>query len=161
MAQQPNVEITEAEKPRESLEPGPAVKWRAGKPGVPAGPEDVPRGGNFGSAGPDAGWGLKLIREAEMPIDDPRLRDVVAGLAMARAAGLGRAPVPEDIEVALVLCGFGDDDEGELAARRERWMEATAHDQRPGQTAVSEVDPDLLLNKPGQIRYALRLGEKS
>ncbi len=161
MAQQPNVEITEAERPRESLEPGVAVKWRANKPGVPTGPQDVPRGGAFGSAGPDAGWGLRLIREAEMPIDDPRLREVVAGLVMARAAGLGRAPVPEDIEVALVLCGFDENAGEDLLARRERWLDATAHDQRPGQTAVSEVDPMLIINKPEQVRYALRLGEKS
>lgn len=161
MAQQPNVEITEETRPRQVLEPGPANKWRSTKPGVADGPSDVPRGGSFGSAGPDAGWGLKLIKNAPMPGDDPRLRSVVTGLALARAAGLGRAPVAEDIEVALVLCGYGDDTSPQVVERRERWLAASSHDKRPGQTAVAEVDPDLIINKPEQVRYALRLSEKS
>lgn len=161
MAQQPNVELTDAEKPRLVPEPGPAHKWRANKPGVAQGPSEVPRGGSFGAAGPDAGWGLRLLEFTKLPDDDPDLKEVVAGLVMARAAGLGRAPIPEDIEVALVLCGYGDGVSPELVERRKRWLAAAPHDQRPGQTAVSEVDPDLIINKPEQIRYAQRLSEKA
>ena len=36
------------------------------------------------------------------------LHAVVAGLTLTRAAALGRAPIPEDIEVALLLLGYGD-----------------------------------------------------
>ena len=156
MAQQPNVEITEGERPRRVLEPGPAVKWRAGKPGIPEGPEDVPRGGRFGAIGPDPGWGLRVLAMVEMPDDDPRLRKVVAGLALARAAHLGRAPVIEDIEAALALCGHGFEAGTEVELRRERWLESTAHENRPGETAVAEVDPSLLVQKPEQIRFAMR-----
>lgn len=161
MAQQPNVEITEAERPRETPEPGPAVKWRSNKPGVPGGPDDVPRGGHFGATGPDPGWGLKILSITELPSDDPRLRDVLAGLALARAAALGRAPVPEDIEVALILCGYGAEAPAHVVKRRERWLEATSHDVRPGETAVADVDRELLVRKPEQVGYALRRAERA
>ena len=61
MAQQPNVEITDAEKPRPVPQPGVAVKWRADKPGIPDGPVDGPGGGYYGTTGPDPGWGLKIV----------------------------------------------------------------------------------------------------
>lgn len=161
MAQQPNIELTEAEKPRPIPQPGPATSWRADKPGIPLTPGDVPRGSQFGHAGPDPGWALKLVGRAELPDDDPALRDVVTGLVLARAAASGRAPIPEDIEAALVLCGYGDDAPPEIVNRRERWLAAVAHDQRPGATAVAEVDRNLIVNKPEQIRYAQRLRYKS
>jgi hypothetical protein len=156
MAQQPNVEITEAERPRVKLEPGPAVKWRSNKPGIPDRPSEVPHGGHFGATGPDPGWGLKIINQAALPDDDPRLRKVAGGLVLARAAAIGRAPVPEDLEVALVLCGYGPDAPAPVVERRERWLEAVAHENRPGATAVAEVDRDLLVRKPEEVAYALR-----
>ena len=161
MAQQPNVELAETERPRPVPEPGPATRWRADKPGIPQEPSDVPSGSHFGHAGPDPGWALRLVSRANLPQDDPRLREVVTGLVLARAAALGRAPVPEDIDAALVLCGYGDDASPELVERRKRWLTAAAHDSRPGATAVSEVPRSLLVNKPGQIRYAQRLSEKA
>lgn len=160
MAQQPNVESTEAHKPRVTLEPGPAVKWRSSKPGIPAGPADVPSGGGFGSAGPDPGWALKLVANADLPGDDPDLGAVVTALVLARASASGRAPVPEDIDVALVLCGYFEDASPALVERRERWIAAVPHDKRPGQTAVADVDRELIVAKPDQIRYALRHAER-
>ena len=161
MAQQPNVEPSDAERPRRTPEPGPATSWRADKPGIPNGPSDVPRGSHFGHAGPDPGWALKLVGRANLPDDDPRLREVVTGLVLARAAASGRAPIPEDVDAALVLCGYGDGVSPELVERRERWLTAAAHDKRPGATAISEVSRALLVNKPDQISYALRLAEKT
>ena len=98
-----------------------------------------------------------MVREAELPDDDPSLRSIVIGLVLARAAASGRAPVPEDIEAALVLCGYGEEAPEELIDRRKRWLAAAPHDKRPGATAVSEVDRDLIVNKPEQIRFAYRL----
>lgn len=155
MAQQPNVEITDAERPRRSLESGSAVRWRAGKPGIPTGPDEVPSGGGFGHAGPDAGWALRLVRDAELPDDDRRLRRLVTGLVLARAAASGRAPVPEDIEAALVLCGYYPDAPAYLVDRRQRWLHAVPHESRPGSTAASEVDRELIVAKPDEIRYVL------
>ncbi|MGD2043326.1 MAG: hypothetical protein PVJ28_06710 [Acidimicrobiia bacterium] len=155
MAQQPNVEITDAERPRPTPQPGPAVKWRADKPGVPVGPTDVRGGGYYGTTGPDPGWGLRLLSQTSLPSGDEHFRDVIAGLMLARAAALGRAPVPEDIQVALALCGYGFNAPPEIHVRRDRWMEAAAHDRRPGATAVAEVDRDLLILKPEDVVAAL------
>ncbi len=156
MAQQPNVEITDAERPRPTPQPGPAVKWRADKPGVPEGPTGIRGGGLYGTTGPDPGWGLRLLNQATLPDDDEQFREVIAGLMLARAAALGRAPVPEDIEVALTLCGYGFDAPVEVVERRQRWVEAAAHDRRPGATAVAQVDRELLILKPGEVASALR-----
>lgn len=156
MAQQPNVAITDAERPRAILQPGVAVKWRADKPGMPTGPNSVLGGGYYGTIGPDHGYGLKLVNNAELPEDDPDLRKVLAGLVMARAAALGRAPVMEDLEVALVLCGYDEDAPEDIVERRMRWLEASAHEQRPGATAVAEVDQSTLVMKPDRLRYAVR-----
>jgi hypothetical protein len=155
MGQQPNREISEAEKPRKTPETPPARSWRPTKPGVITSPDQVPAGGRFGSAGPDAGFALHLLSMSELPEDDPNLRGVLAGLMTARAAAFGRAPMKEDLEMALVLCGFGFEAPPELIARRERWKAAVPHEARPGQTAVSEVDPELTMNKPEQVRWAL------
>jgi hypothetical protein len=160
MGQQPNREITEAEAPRKTPEPPPARSWRPTKPGVITSPDQVPRGGRFGAAGPDAGWALHLLSMSELPEDDPNLRGVLAGLMTARAAALGRAPIMEDLEVALVLCGYGFEASPELMAKRERWKAAVHHESRPGQTAVSEVDRELMLNKPEQVRWALAHAER-
>lgn len=156
MAQQPNVRITDAEKPRPIPQPGVAVKWRADKPGVPVEPTSIRGGGIYGAIGPDPGYGLKLVNNTELPDDDPQLPRVLSGLVLARAAALGRGPIKEDVEVALILCGYDDDAPQELVERRERWLEASAHEQRPGATAVAEVDRDLLVMKPDRLRHQVR-----
>lgn len=157
MGQQPKVEIADAARPRPRAQPGVSVGWRSDKPGIPMGPGDVPVGGPFGHTGPDPGWALRLIADAELPDDDPRLRAVVTGLVRLRASVLGRAPVQEDIEVALLLCGYSEYADEHLVERRQRWMAAVAHEARPGETAASEVDRDLIARPPEQVRYALKL----
>lgn len=161
MAQQPNVESIEENKPRATPEPGPANKWRASKPGIPTGPGDVPRGSGFGSAGPDPGWAVKLVEMTRLPEEDENLKSVVIGLVQARAAAMGRAAVKDDIVAALLLCGYGDADSVEARKRRERWLAAAPHDKRPGATAVASLDPQLIVAKPEQIQMAARLSDKS
>lgn len=156
MAQQPNVEITDAERPRRIPQPGVAVKWRADKPGIPIGPGDVPGGGYYGTTGPDPGWGLRIVNNAQLPDDDPDLRKVLTGLVLARAAALGRAPMREDLDAALILCGYDEEPPAAVVARRERWLAASPHEQRPGAAAVAEVDKETLVMKPVRLRYALR-----
>jgi hypothetical protein len=155
MGQQPNIELTEATAPRPVLQPPPARAWRAARLGVPTSPDEVPRGGMFGQAAPDGGWAMRIINSAELPDDDPNLKLVLSALMVARAAGAGRGPTREDLEVALVLCGYGYEAMREVIERRERWVEAVSHDLRPGQTAVSEVDVELIVNQPEQVRWAL------
>jgi len=159
MGQQPNIELTEREKPRPVPEPPAPTRWRPTKPGLITSPEQVPSGGGFGSPGPDAGWALHLLAGAALPEDDPRLRGVLQGLMTARAAALGRGPTKEDLEVALALCGYGYDAPAKVVERRKRWMSAVPHEQRPGHVAAADVDRDLLVSKPEQVRSALTRGE--
>ena len=160
MAQQPNVDITEAERPRSRPEPAPATVWRADKPGLPSGPVDLPDHGRFGTPGPDHGWAHHVLDHYELPDDDPRLYQVLLGLVQARAAAMGRAPVPADVDTALLLCGYGPDIPDWVVQRREMWLKAVAHDNRPGATAVASVDRDLLQEDSGRIAYALRHAEE-
>ena len=156
MGQQPNIEVTEAERPRPVPQPPAAGRWRPDiKPGIPTSPDEVPRGGWFGVTTPDGGWGLRLVDQVDLPDDDPDLKAVIAALAIARAGALGRGPVREDIEVALALTGYGYEAPVEVTDRRERWTDAVPHEVRPGQTAVEEVDRDLLVSKPDQVRRTL------
>jgi hypothetical protein len=99
---------------------------------------------------------MRLVNHADLPDEDPDLRRVLSGLVMARAAALGRAPVKEDLEVALILCGYDADPPAEVVERRERWLAASPHEHRPGATAVAEVDKETLVMKPERLRYALR-----
>jgi hypothetical protein len=153
MGQQPNIEVTEAERPRKSLQPPPARRWNPSiKPGIPTSPEEVPSGGRFGQTTPDGGWGLRLVNAADLPDSDPDLKAVLAALTIARAGALGRAPVPEDLEVALLLAGYGFEASEEVIERRESWKAAVPHEGRPGQTAVGEVDRDVIVRTPNEIR---------
>lgn len=120
----------------------------------------MPQGPGFGHAGPDPGWAYTVVRRADLPNDDPRLEAVVVGLVLARSSALGRAPIPEDVDAALILCGYGDDAPPEVVERRERWLAAVAHDNRPGATAVGDIDRELITAKPEQIRFAHRLTDK-
>lgn len=156
MGQEPNIEVTEVERPRTVLQPPPARRWRPNiKPGIPTSPDEVPSGGRFGQVTPDGGWALRLVNAAELPDDDPNLKAVLAALTMARAGVLGRAPVGEDLEVALFVCGYGYEPSAEVVERRERWKAAVPHEVRPGQTAVGEVDRDLILRKPDELRKSM------
>ena len=102
-----------------------------------------------------------MVNAADLPDDDPDLRAVLAALTIARAGALGRAPVREDLEVALLLCGYGYDASEEVVEGRERWKAAVPHEVRPGQTAVSEADRDLMVRKPGEIRELLAISGSS
>jgi hypothetical protein len=152
MGQQPNVEIDPSDLPRPTSEPDPPNRWRPTRPGVIVAPQQMPWGGAFGTPGPDAGWALKLVRSADLPERTAGLELVLAAIMAARASLFGRAPVPEDLEVAKVLAGFGEGLPADFPERRVRWVEATAHEPSPGRLAVSEIDPELLRLKPGQLR---------
>jgi hypothetical protein len=115
-------------------------------------PDQVPHGEGFGTPGPDTGWALVLIDRANIPGRTKGLDRVLAALMGARAASFGRAPTLEDLEVAKILCGIGDGLPDHLAARRERWVEATAHEKPPGRSALAEVGMELLGYQPAAVR---------
>lgn len=154
MAQQPNIVAPAATEP--ATKPAPAATWDPStRPGVITRPEEMPRGGPFGNPGPDPGWALRLVKRFDLPERSPAIEAIVAALASARAAAFGRAPVPEDVRVALALCGYGDNLPAHLIERRKRWIEAVPHEKSKGQTAVAEVEPDLLVQTAERIRYAV------
>lgn len=155
MGQQPNLELSESDLPRSVPEPAPPRRWRPVKVGLITSPEEKPTGGLFGYTGPDPGWASRLVSGYALPSKDPDFESVIIGLTMARAAALGRAAVRGDIDVALMLCGHGTNLPEWLDERLAGWLAAAPHDQRPGQTAVADVDTDTLTKSPDQIRYLL------
>ena len=88
MAQQPNVEIAVEEKPSAVPEPGPARSWEPRRPGDDIGP-DQPWGGHFGRTGPNTGYALRLIAQADFPRDHraDEVEAVVGTIAGAHVLG--------------------------------------------------------------------------
>jgi len=158
VAQQPNIELDPSDLPRHGLDTAPARRWSAkDKPGVISAPGQVPSGGTFGTPGPDTGWALKIIRHVGGEMET-NLESVLAALMSARAASFGRAPIPEDLAVAKLLCGMGEGLPLELSSRRRRWVNAVPHEPSKGRAAVAEVDLDHLRMKPDELRPTLSSG---
>lgn len=162
MGQEPNIEIDWAERPHAEPERPPERRWVPSRPGEITAPEDMPDGPRFGHPGPDTGYGLLLLRMADYDREaaGPYSEDVLVLIIGARASHYGRAPTPEDVEVALVLLGLHTDGVEpatlqHLAARREAWLHAAAHELPRGETALSEIPLDLLLETPINLRTRL------
>lgn len=155
MAQQPNVELSPGDLPKAVLEPAPARRQRIPRPGVITAPDEKPSGPGFGTPGPDTGWALRIIGQTDLPEDTPALRKLLSALMGARAAYFGRAPIHEDLEVALALVGLGHGRSEELDARRERWIAVTSHEKSPGRTAVAESG-DELYRSPSDLDPPIR-----
>ena len=157
MGQQPHVRIDRSDRPRPTPQPDAPGPRRPTRPGVITSPDQMRWGGAFGTPGPDTGWALKIVGLADLPDRSAGLELVLAALMAARASLLGRAPIPEDLEVAKILVGIGEGLPPDFSERRARWIEATAHEPAPGRGAVSEIEPDLLVLKPDQIKRRLRI----
>jgi len=157
MAQQPNIEIPLVHVPRKPLSsPAPRGWSTDDHPGVSDYPDARPFGGTFGTPAPDAGYAYRIIRHFEKALPDA-LVDVLASLITARASLYGRAPIPEDLEVARFLCGMFEQAPRELIIRRIRWMKATRRESSKGRTAVSEVELALLAENPARVKLAVAL----
>ncbi len=153
MAQQPNVEIDVAERPRPTPEPSAADSWRPDRPGEATGSR-VDTGGTFGHTGPNSGYALKLVRAAEYPETgrDKEVEAVVAAVAGARGAHFGRGPVMGDVVVGLALLGLVGEDPETLAGGRDRVLDGTAHEHAKGLTFVASVPADVLYGSVADAR---------
>ncbi len=158
MAQQPNIEHDLSDRPRAVPSPGTARRWSpSSRPGVITTPAEMPSGDGFGTPGPDAGFAKTLIGRADLADSSPELEAVLSAIMVARASSFGRAPTHGDLDAAMAMCGLGSEDAPEwVHVRRKHWMHAIAHDKPKGRTAVSELDRDLLRERPDQIRAMLK-----
>jgi hypothetical protein len=154
VAQQPNIELDPAQRPRRMPEPAPPRRWTpALRPGMITSPSEKPEGGTFGTPGPDTGYALRVLHEVEGEIDE-NVAAVLVSLMSARSGALGRAPIKEDLEVAKLLAGMREGLPAALTDRMKRWTEAVAHERwsNRGRLAVAEVPREQLVMKPDELR---------
>ena len=155
MPRQPNIDPPVQDLPRAVLTPEAPNRWRPDRPGMITAPDQVSPGGLFGRPGPDTGWAFRIIRQADLPAAESRGVEVLATLMGARASLFGRAPIPEDLEVARILMGYEDDAPDAVADRRRRWLKEARRESAPGARAAREVGPDALSRTPADLRAAM------
>jgi hypothetical protein len=169
MGQQPNIELEISDLPRPTAAPGPARRWAPRRPGELGSPGEVPWGGAYGTAGPDTGYALTLAvgRTLELAPGEHRhnVDAAVAALAGARASHLGRAPTPQDVDVAVLLLGLdpaGIDDElvAWLASQRHRRLANLGHDAARRRALVAATPIEVLEAGPDEIRARMAAGER-
>jgi hypothetical protein len=148
VAAPPYVPNTLAEQPRRGLDLPPADRWTSSRPGE-LGPAQ-PTGPHLGHPGPDQGYALRLVRHFDdklvVPADEHR-EDVVAGclgVATARAALFGRAPVVHDLDVAFRVWGYLGAAPDELVAFRKPRFASVAHHYND-QRAITDQVPEATL----------------
>lgn len=160
MAQPPNIEIELADLPPAEPVPEPS-RWEQRRPGEITSPAEAVWGGAFGHPGPDAGYALKLVGLVDFDRSDgPELDHVVAALAAARAASIGRGPTLKDIEAALTILGLrpeglpGDVVE-KLAERRREALHHAAHERDKGRWLLEQIPNELLAAPAGELARRL------
>jgi hypothetical protein len=145
VGQQQNIPITLADLPGATAKPAAPRPWRPDRPGDITSPQQMPWGGAFGTPGPDTGYALRLIRRRGLELEPGIRRDVEAAIlaiASARASALGRAPVADDIDVAMDLLGLDD------SAAVSRFA-GIAHDNARLRGLVEAVPRETLMAPPG------------
>jgi hypothetical protein len=142
------------EEPRQeaNLAPGshmPASgSWRADRPGDLGALQ--PKGALLGSPGPNVGYALTLANRAR---DRIRLEphessddavEVIAAVAMKRAATFGRAPTINDVDFAMELLGYLGEVPGDVKAWRPDVVREAAHDYVVRRAVVDTIGSGLL-----------------
>ncbi|MCP3975585.1 MAG: hypothetical protein GY720_13960 [bacterium] len=164
MGQQPNLELGPDDLPRAKASPGSARRWRPSRPGELIKIADIPSGGPFGVAGPDAGYALKLVEERDLELlPGEHHHDVavaLAALATARAGEIGRGPIADDVAVGMVILGFDSETEtpAALLERRPGWVAGLGHNAAKLRRLVADVPADLLALPPDGIRQQVAAG---
>jgi hypothetical protein len=169
MAVDPYVSATRDARPRRKTPMPPAKPWRATRPGETVG-HVHPQGGAFGYQGPDQGYALHLARPFEHDVDlapGERWEDVeygILGVASRRANLFGRAPIKDDVEVALLAWGFLPDAaarhlvETLVRARRPLFADVV-HDHGDQRRIAEAVPEDALRLTPAEARARIAAGE--
>lgn len=168
MGQEPNIPLRMEDLPRPTPHPDPARRWRPDRPGELHGPDDVPWGGMFGTPGPDTGYVLRLIHDAEVELapeeDVHDAHAALAAVAAARASHFGRAPVGHDVEVARLVLGYAGElpetVRADFAANRPAWIANLSHRPAQERRLVSSVPIDLLASPVDDVRRRVAGGER-
>jgi hypothetical protein len=149
------------DEPRQepNLPPGvkmPAARqWLADRPGdLPAG---QPTGKLLGSPGPNVGYALTLAHRVRDQfvlaphehLDDAM--DVVAEVAMRRAAIFGRAPVMRDVEFGMQIMGYRGDADPGFVTWRVRAVHGAHHDYYERRALVDAIPVDILRLVPSAL----------
>jgi hypothetical protein len=155
--------LDEAPRQEQNLAPGvhrPAARaWYAARPGDLA--HGQPRGELFGSPGPNIGYGQTLANRARDRLalaphehaDDALA--VIGEVAMKRAASYGRAPVPADVECAMLVLGYQGGCAPAFAEWRASAVEGAHHDYRRRRALCDAVVADVLRLAPAVIASQL------
>lgn len=162
MTQPSFVPIVEADQVRQAHRVHAPRDWRATRPADRRGP--TPRRPEFGTPGPDTGYGLlvaeRLFADRVRCAAGESVHDALAAAAEvggARAALFGRAPVGKDIEHALTLFGLLGDAPADLVAWRAPRLRSAAHEYRVRRALVDAVPEATLRLTPEQV--LARLGQ--
>jgi hypothetical protein len=135
-------------------------RWVPDRPAELLGPAQL-RGANFGSVGPDAGFGLKLAERFHDRLElqsGESAEDAIAGcfaVGSKRAAMFGRAPVIFDFQLAFTLWGFLGGAPPELLAIRAALFPGCSHHYWEQRDIVDRVLDDALRKSPDEVRGML------
>ena len=169
MGQQPNIELEISDLPRPVLAPAAPRRWRPHRPGELHSPDDVPWGGAYGMVGPDTGYALSLVAQREFELADGEVRSnglvAVAAVAGARASHFGRAPMPEDVDIALLILGFAPDGlpanlVDTMSAERRRRLGGVGHDPSRVHSLVAAIPIDVLGATAEEVHRRMAAGER-
>lgn len=163
------------DEPRQEPNLAPGVKmpaaraWVADRPGdLPAG---QPVGKLLGSPGPNVGYALTLahrmrdrfVLAPHEHLDDAM--DLVAEIAMRRAALFGRAPVMPDVLFGMQIMGYRGDADRDFVTWRVRAVQGVHHNYYERRVLVDAIPVDVLRLVPtalpahlDEARDALRSG---
>ena len=157
MTQPTFVPIAEADQVRPARHLHVPGTWTQSRPAEVVGPVRQ-RGPDMGTPGPDSGFAFRLARRFEHALrltEGESEHDALFGAALVaakRAALFGRAPSIYDVQVALNLWGFLDDDPPELVATRRAAFSAISHDYVAQRQLVDSVPEEVLRLSPEEAR---------
>jgi hypothetical protein len=160
MAQQPNIELRDSDRPRSEGTTDPERRWVPDRPGEFTG-SGVPWGGPFGMPGPDAGYAIKLAagRDLVLAENEHRIDAIaaVAAVAAARASLSGRGPTKPDIDAAIVILGY--DADSDFGVVRAATVAGSAHHPKRIRRLVAGVPVDVMEDSADDLRRRAASGE--
>lgn len=138
----------------------PARGFVAERPGevVAAG---QPRGHLLGSPGPDLGYALVLAERFGDRLElgpHEKTGDAVSagtGIAMRRCSLLGRAPIPQDVELGLTVLGYLGGAPDDLVEWRRHRVHGAGHGYAERREIVDAVKEEALRLTPVEVRERL------